>query len=121
MKHRGFGGRKRVLVELVYDRKIRDRACGSVSASVDGVATHVESSVRLVCPKATSVCVLDILQTRRQMLQFGFSGWVDVAGLESEAFLWLSKCNASTIHFHVASMDRFHIAGWPMLLATLGT
>ncbi|NLB74827.1 MAG: glycosyltransferase family 4 protein [Firmicutes bacterium] len=94
---------------------------GPYRPPVGGVATHVERLSKACLSKGYKCCVLDIFADKKAdapvwVQRLGGCSWI--RGVK--AFLWLSKCNASTIHFHVASMDRFHIAGWPMLLATLG-
>ncbi len=94
---------------------------GPYPPPVGGVATHVERLSKACLSKGYECCVLDIFADKGEDVpawvhRLGGCGWV--RGVK--AFLWLRKCNACTIHFHVASMDRFRIAGWPMLLATRG-
>ncbi len=86
-----------------------------------GVATHVERLSKACLSRGYKCCVLDIFADKEEDVPawvHRIGGYRWVRGMK--AFSWLGKCNGSTIHFHVASMDRFRIIGWPMLLATRG-
>lgn len=96
---------------------------GPYRPPVGGVATHVERLTKACLSEGYKCCVLDIFNEEEEgedtpdwVYRLGGCKWA--RGMK--ALFWLSKFNSCTVHFHIASMDRFRIAGWPLLLATHG-